>query len=133
MLKYTNLESIPLANIIYSGITWDKSIAFVEWSLIDHDWKLFWRDYQRVEKEKSEKSENVNFDGLTLSTDMPFFTPPIDLSGSVIAGIGKTVHIDIETSGLERSGKIEVLNVRADQGISFAEHLHNIKYKLIKK
>ena len=43
--------------------------------------------------------------------------------------IGKTFHIDIETAGLERGGKIEVLNTR----VSFAEHLHNIKYKLIKK
>ena len=58
LLKKSDISSVPMTNIVFQSITWDKAITFVDWAIIDRDWKKYYREYKDkhlIEESKKDK------------------------------------------------------------------------------
>ena len=87
LLKYKDFSKIPLINIIKDAITWDKNIAFVEWSIINKDWQKYFRTYlqlKQIDTVRSLTNEAIELESRRL------------LSTNFTSGIGKTTHLTSE-------------------------------------
>ena len=98
-LKNWDLSKIPLGNIIFSGIVWNKGKSFVDWSIIDRDWKDFYRNYEKLE-EIHQKSLEDNITDLTLNIDIDnsICNPCSEIFINEFKP--KIIHVDLETSSL---------------------------------
>ena len=96
LTKSQDLSKIPLANLIFSGITWDKSIAFVDWSLINQDWKKFVRESNEKLKKLDEKAKQSTAEVIKDCKETVKEVSGVDFDIDV-AGNTRTIHVDTET------------------------------------
>lgn len=127
LLKKSDISSVPMTNIVFQSITWDKAITFVDWAIIDRDWKKYYCEYKDKHLIEESKKDKRRLLDEPFESNFDFDIRTADHYLGSLYNKEKTISFDIETAGLPVTPKQE------PQGLELLSHIRSIKNKFTKK